>query len=137
MIDDDKLVDPLESLLETAPAEMAFGPDGGFAPQAVGLPAPIPEASTDTMVCLRGPCRHYYEVRQAFDAGNPVGSLEKLPVQYTRACFANPGSHIDLTDEAVFGCLHWDPQLDEERISRQRAWCDANPNVRKGLPDGY
>jgi hypothetical protein len=107
--DDDNLVDPLDALLaEEIPPLPPQAPDGTFIPSPV-QPEPIPEATPETMVCLRGPCEHYVEIRSRFQHGNAVGTLEHEPVQINRFCKAIHGTDIDLTDELVHECNQWVP----------------------------
>jgi hypothetical protein len=37
-----------------------IAPDGGLSASGLEPPAPVPAATPATMMCLRGPCRHYW-----------------------------------------------------------------------------
>lgn len=133
----DLSVDPLDRLLETEPAVVPVAPDGGFAPTIVDYPEPIPEATVQTMVCLRN-CRHYFETAVPFAAGNPKGTFKKLPVQTTRYCTVT-ASPIDLTDENVFDCTRWDPLEPDvlaATLKRREDWYAANPDVTRPVKEG-
>lgn len=113
---------PLESFrkLEVSPLP-PLAPDGGFAPGPIGLPPPLPPATPEHFVCLRGPCRHYWELVTEMPAGNPAetfgpdgltdqdGQPVQIPRQITRTCTAHVGTETDLTDDNVYACNRWDP----------------------------
>lgn len=131
MENDDDLVDPLDRLLaEDIPPAMPPGPGGLFAPAPI-QPEPIPEATPETMICLRGPCVHYVEIQTRFQAGNSKGTLDAVPVQKNRFCNVMAASEIDLTDEIVMDCNKWDPQGEFDvpvtvlRV-RRKDWTDKN-----------
>ena len=122
--DPDALIEPLDAIL-SAPAQLPITPDGGIAPQGVGMPEPIPEATLESMICLRGPCRHYHEMTSKFPAGNPTGTLNGLPDQINRSCTYVPGSCTDLVDECISACNNWDPvdlEYTEAREARRVEW---------------
>lgn len=120
---DTESLDPFDALLdddELVPA--AIGPGGVFAPNLLQS-EPLPEATEDTLVCLRGPCRHYLEIHQRVDSGNTVdtpGMPEKGFVQINRYC-TYPATDIDLMDTCIYHCNTWDPQdsNDPEYIARE------------------
>ena len=116
--DDDEFDDPLNRLLadDFDPAPIPHGP--GFLPTMGVVPEPIPPATPDTMVCLKGPCRHYMELQSMFQHGNSRGTLDDIPKQTNRFCRAIEGTDIDLTDELVFKCSEWDPLLRAETLIR-------------------
>lgn len=135
MFDDDELDDPLNRLLadetDLAPTPIA----GGFVPVMPLEPEPIPEATPETMICLRGPCRHYMELQSMFQHGNTKGTLDHVPKQQNRFCRAIEGTDIDLTDEVVYECTEWDPLLKAETLARKvrrDQWLEEN----KETPDG-
>lgn len=115
--DDDSLIDALDNAI-------SIEHPGGFQPTqlGVGMPPPIPEATEENMVCLRGPCRHLYQADQYFAAGNPAGTPGVERVMTTRFCLLPKGEPIDLTDECVYKCSHWDPSPDEELETRRAKW---------------
>lgn len=123
--DDDDVNDPLNRLLAD---EVDFAPTpgpNGFAPSLPMVPEPIPPATPETMVCLRGPCKHYMELQSMFQHGNTKGTLEHVPKQTNRFCRAIEGTDIDLTDELVYNCSEWEPLLKAEtllRETRRAAW---------------
>lgn len=128
-----ELVDHLNRLLaeDLNPLPPVSG-DGGFVPQMPIMQEPIPEASPDNMICLRGPCKNYIEIVSRFNAGNTKGTLDHMPKQINRFCKVIPGTDIDLTDEVVKDCSEWDPLLPEdnlvkERDSRRQAYLAQNP----------
>lgn len=122
--DPEDLVSPLDAVLR-APGVLGAGPDGGLLPQGVGMPEPIPEATVENMICLRGPCRYYHEMVSVFQAGNPKGTLEQPMLQTNRSCTYVPGSCTDLVDECVTDCNNWDPidlAYTEKRNERRVDW---------------
>jgi hypothetical protein len=127
--DDDAMIDPLDTLLaEEIPPLPPTAPDGTFVPTLI-QPEPIPEATPETMACLRGPCRFYVEIKSRFQHGNTKGTLDHEPVQINRFCKAIQGTDIDLTDELVHDCNHWDP-MDSSVVSelnlRRIRWAREN-----------
>lgn len=116
--------DPLDRYLaeETQPLP-PLGFDGGFLPARIEV-EPVPEATPETMICLRD-CRHYVEIRTRFGHSNARGTLEREPIQVNRYCRAL--QEMDLTDELVRDCSEWDPrEPDGARLARQKAWRDAH-----------
>lgn len=126
--DDDVVVADLDHDLAADVGPLVVGPDGGFVPTPpVGHPFPIPAATTETLICLRG-CRHYLELKSGFLAGNTMDSLDKPPIQINRYCLVHPGG-IDLVDETVLDCNRWhpeDPTLVSERNLARKQWSEAN-----------
>ncbi|MCC7024578.1 MAG: hypothetical protein IT338_17255 [Thermomicrobiales bacterium] len=55
-----------------------IAPDGGIAAGTVGAPAPLPEATPQTFICLRGPCRYYGELKVHLDIGNPAQTFDPV-----------------------------------------------------------
>ncbi len=112
--DDELLVHQLDAFAATAdelPPAMV-GPAGFM---NLLQPEPLPEITEETLVCLRGPCRHYVEIKKRFDAGNTKGSLDHVPMQWLRFCKAIPGYTLELTDENIYDCNQWAPQ-DQEAL---------------------
>ncbi len=128
---DDFVIDPLDSLMEdTNFGQLPVTPDGKFTPATEAFePDPIPEATPETFICLRGPCRYYVEQKTHFGAGNVAGSLDHVPVMVNRRCSVIYGYEIVLTDEIMYDCNKWDPDPDAKRASRQNDWINANPLV--------
>ncbi len=97
---------------EFEPSAVPIAPDGGIAPGygADQIPAPLP-AEAKTFICLRGPCRFYWQTQSEFPYGNPEGTFEpgKEPRSISRACLTHPGVHMDLTEDTVYDCNRWDP----------------------------
>jgi hypothetical protein len=108
-----------------------LAPDNGFAPPLLATPAaPIPAAAEENFVCLRGPCRFFLQLNSIAEVDAPT--LDHQPEQINRFCRAIPGIEIDLTDDNVFACTGWDPDLSPERgyrEDRRVAYLNANPRV--------
>jgi len=87
-----------------------IAPDGGIALGAIGAPAPLPEATPKTCICLRGPCRYYGEIRVHMDMGNPAQTFD--PVHGLREMAPCPNcngrgqvlSTPDLADDTAAAC---------------------------------
>jgi hypothetical protein len=103
-----KTVDPFEQFLDDESDQVGASPPPIFAPKSLMM-APIPEASEENLICLRGPCRNYMEIVQRFDVGNTIGTLTQEPRLTNRFCRIPNSSDIDLTDSCVYACSHWDP----------------------------
>lgn len=58
-----------------------------------------------TMECLRGPCRHLWQLTVRLNA-----NVDKIRVARVRQCNANPTDPTDLTDQNVYHCDQWWPQ---------------------------
>jgi len=122
-----------------------IAPDGGFMSTPIAQAPSVPAATPDVFVCLRGPCRHYWELQTFMGSGNPkdtwgdgglreVESVDEdgevtygegevqMPRQSSRSCLAHPGTETELTDDAVYHCSRWDPMTPREvrRIERRR-----------------
>jgi hypothetical protein len=124
-MDADERIDPLDKLmaedLDPVPPP-APGTDGLPFPTGMNfLPEPIPEATPENLVCLRGPCRHYVEITTRFQSGNTKGTLDHVPRQINRYCNVLQSEHIDLTDEAVLDCSHWYPESEDLIQVRKKA----------------
>lgn len=112
-----------------------IAPDGGPAPQVPDLPDPIPAATEGNFICLRGPCRHYWEIELPFESGNPKGAFAELglrtPRQIARSCVCGP-REMELTDNCVYACNRWDPLTPEEtaaRSARRDRYLAEHPEV--------
>lgn len=130
---DDSLIDPLDALLSAEPSAAPVpGPDGFF-PNIVMDPEPLPEATPEHFICLRGPCRHYMETSVMFPASNPRGQLKK-PKQITRMCSALPQTYMDLTDENVYTCSKWSPLTPAELTAEEQLredYYQRNPQISR------
>lgn len=113
--DDEDEIGPLEALLKE---EIVAGPPGK--PDRIKQGEPIPAATPETMICLRG-CKHYVEILTRFQAGNPKGTFDKPPQARNRFCKAIPSSEIDLTDELVEECNLFEPLTAIALLKRKRA----------------
>lgn len=110
-----------------------IAPDGGFMPGGVGQPPPVPKATPENFVCLRGPCRHYWELETWMAAGNPAatfgpdglkdasGAPLRPPRQINRTCLVHPGTETELTEDCVLACSRWDPLSPRELAKRLKA----------------
>jgi hypothetical protein len=106
--------------------------DGGILQsQVVDQLRPIPAATPENFVCLRGPCVRYLEITSTADVNAPT--LGRDPIQLNRYCRAIPGVEIDLTEDAVFACSDWDPvapKVLEALQSRRDAYLNNNAACR-------
>lgn len=95
------------------------GPDGmptmptGF----LGSPDPIPAATPENFLCLRGPCRFYLEFHSMADV--EVRGLDHAPKQINRYCTVIQGDSVELTDECITACNAWDPMQPVELRARE------------------
>lgn len=123
-----------------------IAPDGGFSAGPIGSPPPLPPSTPEFFVCLRGPCRYYWEMVTEMPAGNPAGTFGKdglrdelgnpvpEPRQITRTCTAHTGTETDLTDDNVYACNLWDPleQGELKKIrKRHEAYFREHPGHRR------
>lgn len=111
---------------------LSVGANGTPNAGLVGQAAPIPPASPDTFVCLRGPCRHYWELVTFMASGNPAetwgpdglkdddGNPIRMPRQINRTCLAHPGTETELTEDTVYACNRWDPLTPREVRARDK-----------------
>jgi hypothetical protein len=125
---------PLEQWEKVPASPMPpIAPDGGIAPgYGVGLAPAVPAATPANFVCLRGPCRHYWEVHTFMASGNPsatwgedglkdeAGQPIRQPRQINRSCLSAPGSEMELTDDTVYFCNRWDPMTPRELRRREK-----------------
>lgn len=138
---------PIEQYEGIEPAPLPpIAPDGGLMPGPIGSPPSVPAATPKTFVCLRGPCRHYWELVTFMAAGNPSGTFGEdglrdpdtgkpiaLPRQINRTCLAHPGTETELTEDMVYDCNLWDPIVPGERLARdknRRRYLKAHPEHR-------
>lgn len=116
---------PKDQYQDIEPAPLPpVAPDGGLVATGVGPPTPVPAATPRNMICLRGPCRHYWELVTWMGAGNPAGTWEELgvrePRQINRSCIAHPGTETELTEDCAFDCSRWDPLSPREVRKREK-----------------
>jgi len=131
--DGEDLAHAMDEMLKVQPAPAAFSPMPGA--EGVGMPAPIPEATPVNMACLRGPCRHYWEVEQFHESSNPADTPGLKNRRIIRACICGP-RETDITDETVYSCNKWDPEVDSDRDDRRNAWEEANPEIMAQVKEG-
>ena len=114
------IINPMDAFLDTDFGPTPVAPSGSFVPAvAVYETEPIPEATEENFICLRGPCRYYLEMRPVFQAGNTKGSLETRLIQAYRTCGRITGYELQLTDECMHDCSDWDPLSKEETDARE------------------
>jgi hypothetical protein len=136
--DDDDLDErrkvPAEQYKDISPAPMPpIAPDGGIAPgYGIGLAPAVPAATPTNFVCLRGPCRHYWEVHTFMASGNPAetwgedglkdehGKPIRQPRQINRSCLSAAGNEMELTEDTVYFCNRWDPLTARELRRREK-----------------
>lgn len=154
---DDKYKAPIEQYENIEAAALPpIAPDGGFTPGLLGLPPSVPAATPATFVCLRGPCRYYWELVTFMAAGNPSGTFGEgglvdpvtgktvsIPRQINRTCLVHAGTETELTEDTVYDCNLWDPIVPAERLlrdkNRERYWKrfpEHNPTNKNGALDG-
>jgi hypothetical protein len=104
-----------------------IAPDGGFVGDPLGVPPAVPSATPDNFICLRGPCRHYWQIETFMASGNPkdtwgedglkdpeTGEPIRQPRQLSRSCLAHPGTETELTEDCVYDCNRWSPLTPRE-----------------------
>lgn len=119
--------------------EMA--PDGGPIAQPIGNPPAVPAATASLFVCLRGPCRHYWELETHIVSGNPASTWDPVdglkdqagqpirqPRQISRTCLVHPGFETELTEDVVYACSRWDP---EQPLPWYVRWLGGNTRERR------
>jgi len=127
--EEDKQVSTGDTWENEQPIPFAAGPDG--APMLAGfleVGPPIPQATPNTFLCLRGPCRYYLEIHSMADM--ETRGLDKPPKQINRHCRVIPGIDFDLTDDCVYACSDWDP-LEPKAIAEREARRDRYYQQRK------
>lgn len=140
--------DPLDTLLEEEIASpIGANAGSGAMPGRSLFATPIPDASPDSMVCLRGPCEHYVQITQRLKHGNTEGTFApgEEPALTTRFCGYFAADPIDLTDEVVWDCSEWCPRDPADVAERKRirdAWVkktgrawDAREELKKEAAD--
>jgi hypothetical protein len=50
---------------------LVIGPDGVPKLGGIGQPAPLPPRTAEHFICLRGPCRHFWQLQTHLVSGNP------------------------------------------------------------------
>lgn len=148
----DKIKAPIEQYESIEPGPMPpIAPDGGFVPALIGLPALVPAATPEHFVCLRGPCRHYWELVTFMAAGNPAGTFGPdglkdpltgkpvaAPRQINRTCLVHPGTETELTEDNVYDCSRWDPMSPRDlrrRLKDREAYFKKHPDHRPKEPN--
>lgn len=99
-------------------------PQGG--PLPLAPPEPVPERTPENLICLRGPCRHYWYLKTMAQAGNPQGTWEALnipsPRKHHHICLVQPGVETEFEGDNCFDCSRWDPltKREKNRLSKRR-----------------
>jgi len=123
------------------PGPPPIGTDGGIAPShGVAGPPPLPAATPENFICMRGPCKHHVHLQTVADYGNPSGTFApgEEPRQHTYLCVAFPGIEIDFTEDCCFACNRWEPMLPIERNrikSRRARFRKDHPELAKKLKE--
>jgi hypothetical protein len=112
---------------------LAAAPDGGIAPGPIGDTPQVPAATPEQFICLRGPCRYYWQLETFFASGNPTSTWDpehglkdehgnplRQPSQISRSCLVHPGTETELTDDLVYDCSRWDPLTPREAKRREK-----------------
>lgn len=131
---DDKRKTPSARFADVELGPIPMGPGATPLLPPVGVAAGPPPATPATFMCLRGPCRHYWELKTFFDSGNPdstwdpeigIKDAEGKPIakprQVTRTCLAHPGTETEITDDTVFDCNRWSPLSPREAKKLDKA----------------
>jgi hypothetical protein len=105
---------PGETFADVEPAPLPpLAPDGGPVPIGIAPPPAAPPATPESMMCLRGPCTHYWFLETTMPSGNPEDTWKELgvrePRQLHHICLVHPGLETELTDDCVYRCSRWDP----------------------------
>ena len=134
--EDEDPIELLDQLMAADPAPLPpVAPDGGFSPQIAGEPAPIPEATVQTCICMAGPCRWYMQLLTFFPSGNTEGSPGYDARQWVRYCDVLRSAHISLAEELVYECNRWEPISDVEKKRRAGA-AKKLVQIRKNFKKG-
>jgi hypothetical protein len=116
--------------------DIPFAPIPGFEGLggAVGDPQAVPPRTPEHLVCMRGPCRHYWHVVTMAQEGNPEDTWEHLGIEAPRAhhyvCLVNPGMETEFTDDTVYECSRWEPMTEGELVQlgkRRRSFYQRHP----------
>lgn len=94
--DDDESAGLVDQLLADSPAP-------GPAPK-VAEPDAIP-TNQATMICLRGPCVHYWSLISRFPS-----ALDRITIAKAAQCNCYVGEEVRLNDANVFSCDQWWPR---------------------------
>lgn len=73
-----------------------------FEPQPEEQPTYDHPLSKATMVCMRGPCQHYWSLVTRFKAPG-----ETISKKHSQACIPDP--EMDLNEQNVYSCSNWWP----------------------------
>lgn len=121
---------------------VSMSPNGALV--GIGQPSAAPAATPATFICLRGPCRHYWELESFIETGNPKGTFGpnglkdaegraiREPRQISRSC-TNAVPETELTEGTIFDCNRWDPLLPDDtkaRSKRIEKFYKINPHHR-------
>ncbi len=95
----------------------------------VGGAEPVPPRHPDHFVCLRGPCKHYWNLVTMAKAGNPHETWSELglpePRKHHHVCLIDKTS---FEDDNAYECSLWDPKdpsdLVELHARRERYYND-------------
>lgn len=112
--------------------ENELPPPPGF----VGQPEPEEEATHDTLVCLRGPCRYYWELETKANVhANGLESVFKGRMM-NRFCLRHTGdADPSIGGESIYACNQWHPltAADLAALERDRADYDARCAAAGGV----
>lgn len=146
--DDDKHRTPLDQYKDVELGGLPpLAPDGGFVAQGpIGQAPAVPAATPQSFICLRGPCRHYWQLETFMASGNPIdtwgpdglkdpetGKPLRIPRQINRSCLAHTGTETELTEDTVYNCNRWDPLSARELRKldkRRRVYLKLYPDHR-------
>lgn len=82
----------------------------------IGSPVTAPPRTPEHLVCMRGPCRHYFYRVTLAESGNPASTWEALgrqpPRQKIHLCLLD--KEFDYDDDTVFECSKHDPMTVSE-----------------------
>jgi hypothetical protein len=131
--DNSNEVDIIDSILEGESSPASMGPGGQiFTPLAYDS-LPMPDYTPENVICLRGPCKHYWEMKLFFESGNTEGTMPEAPKYTQRACLRQSGVVQNLNDDVVFECSSWEPMTKVERNVQDAAreeFYQENPQFR-------
>lgn len=131
-----KRIDPSARFSDVELAAVPMGPAATPLAGPIGSTPPIPDATPATFICLRGPCRHYWQMSTHVESGNPKetwdpeiglkdadGNPVRQPKQINRVCLAHPGVETELDDNIVYSCTRWSPLTPREvrKLEKLRA----------------
>jgi hypothetical protein len=131
--DESKHLDSIEDLLKDGTGGILGR--GGVVPTAQNR-RKLKVASPKNFICLRGPCRHYFEARGPFPTGTKGF---EAPTVINRVCMRLPGTFLDLFDEVVEACNCWDPRdvsSEADINARRDAYRAANPDTEATDQEG-